>query len=525
MKRIEGQIVDVLNRDIFSGSIDIENGKIVAVNRHATAEKRYIMPGFVDAHIHIESSMLAPREYARMAMKHGTISIVTDPHEIANVCGVDGVRYMMDESDRTPLKICFAVPSCVPATALCPSGAVIDSKQVAELLKDPHVYALAEMMDYVGVINHDAECAAKLAAAHKVGKPVDGHIPCITGEELARYVKEGISTDHEVNNLLEGKEKISLGMKVLLRRGSAARNFDALHTLIIKRADNLMFCTDDQKAYDLQQGHINKMVASAVQLGYDLFDVLRIASVNPVRHYRLPVGLLQEGDPADFVICKSLTTFDIEETYINGEPTSQLGYQPAASIINHFKAQPITVEQIAHDLSQCDELHVIQVKDGELITPHLVLKKGEWQRIQKIVVVNRYQEKPSIGVGYLRDFHIGHGAMAQSIAHDSHHIIATGSSDELIVKAVNRLIELQGGIVVVDEQSETTLPLPIGGLMSNEPAEVVAEKQISLIQHLRRLNCRLSSPLIALAFLQLVVIPELKITDKGLFDVVKFKYI
>ena len=525
MKRIEGQIVDVLNRDIFSGSVDIENGRIVAVNRHATDEQLYIMPGFVDAHIHIESSMLAPCEYARMAMKHGTVAIVTDPHEIGNVCGVEGVRYMMDESDRTPLKICFAVPSCVPATSLCPSGAVIDSKQVAELLKDPRVYALAEMMDYVGVINHDAECAAKLAAAHKEGKPVDGHIPCISGDDLRHYVEEGISTDHEVNSLVEGEEKLALGMKILLRRGSAARNLKVLHPLIAQHADNLMFCTDDQKAFDLQNGHINKMVATEVQLGYDLFDVLQIASVNPVRHYHLPVGLLQPGDFADFILCKSLTTFDIAETYINGEPTSHLGYQPAARVINNFKVQPITTAQIAYDLSQCEELHVIQVKDGELITPHLVLKKGEWDNIQKIVVVNRYQENPSIGVGFLANFNITNGAVAQSIAHDSHHIIATGSSDELIVKAVNRLIELQGGIVVVDEHAETTLPLPIGGLMSNAPAEEVAVKQIALIQHLRKLNCTRFSPLIALAFLELVVIPELKITDRGLFDVVKFEYI
>ena len=393
------------------------------------------------------------------------------------------------------------------------------------MLKDPHVYALAEMMDYVGVINHDAECAAKLAAARQAGKPVDGHIPCITGDDLRHYIEEGISTDHEVNTLEEGEEKIALGMKILLRRGSAARNLKVLHSLIAQHTDMLMLCTDDQKAFDLQHGHINKMVATLVQLGYDLFDVLQIASVNPVRHYHLPMGLLRPGDPADFVLCKSLTTFDIADTYIDGELTSRLDYQPAARVINNFKVQPITTAHIAHDLSKCDELHVIQLKDGELITRHLVLKKGEWDKIQKIVVVNRYQETPSVGVGYIANFNITNGAVAQSIAHDSHHIIATGSSDELIMKAVNRLIELQGGIVVVDEHSETTLPLPIGGLMSNEPAEEVASKQIALIQHLRKLNCTLYSPLLSLAFLELVVIPELKITDRGLFDVVKFEYI
>lgn len=525
MKRIEGQIVDVLNRDIFSGSIDFENGRIVAVNHHPTTERIFVLPGLVDAHIHVESSMLAPCEYARAAMRHGTVSIVTDPHEIGNVCGVAGVRFMMDESERTPLKMCFSVPSCVPATALCPSGAVIDSKQVAELLNDPRVYALAEMMDYVGVIHHDPECNAKLNAARQLGKPIDGHVPCITGEELQQYVAEGISTDHEVNTLEEAEEKIALGMKILLRQGSAARNFEMLHPLIATHADKLMFCTDDQKAYDLQNGHINKLVAAAVQLGYNLFDVLQIASVNPIRHYNLPVGLLQPGDPADFILCKSLTYFDVEETYIDGQPSSHFEYQPVSKVINNFKVQPVAVSQIFRDFSQYEELHVIKVIDGELITPHLILKPEERAKIQKIVVVNRYSDTPSIGVGYITNFNIIGGAMAQSIAHDSHHIIATGSSDELIVKAINKLIELQGGIVVVDEHTETTLPLPIGGLMSNEPLETVAARQIALIQHLRQLQCTLSSPLIALAFLQLVVIPELKITDQGLFDVQQFKYI
>lgn len=523
--RFEGQIVDIIGREIFPGSIEVTEGKIVAVNRHETTEKQFIMPGFVDAHDHIESSMLAPREFARYALKQGTIAIVTDPHEIGNVCGREGIRFMMDEADKSPLKACFAVSSCIPATPLCTSGAVIDAKIVAELLEDPRTYALAEMMDFPGIIHDDPECMAKVSAAHNAHKPIDGHAPLLTGDDLKKYVAAGISTDHEASNLEEAEEKIALGMKILIREGSTARNFNALHPLIAKHKDHLMFCTDDMKAIDLLDGHINRIVSKAVKLGYNLFDVLQIACVNPVHHYHIPMGLLQVGDAADFIICNDLTEFRPKATYVDGELASELPYAAAHKTINQFRLPSITLEQLADDISQKDELHVIQAIDGELITPHIIVKKKDFDTIQKIVVINRYQEEPSIGIGYIKGFDLKGGAVAQTIAHDSHHIIATGSSDELIYQAISELIQLQGGIVVVDEQKTTSLAFPLGGLMANSTCDFVAHKQHELIQHLKALNCPLASPIVALGFMQLVVIPELKITDRGLFDVNEFRYI
>lgn len=524
--RVEGQIVDIIAKEIYSGSLEIENGKITAINRHDTDTQSYILPGFVDSHNHIESSMLPPREFARIALKQGTIAIVTDPHEIANVCGREGIQFMMEEADKSPMKICFAVPSCVPATPFCTAGAILDSKDVAELLDDPRTYALAEMMDFPGIINHDSECLAKVEAAHKVGKPVDGHIPMVGGTDLQKYVAAGITTDHEASNYDEGREKIELGMKVLIREGSTARNFNALHSLISCYADNLMFCTDDMKAMDLQHGHINKIVSRAVKEGHDLFDVLQIATYNPVQHYKIPMGLLQVGDAADFIICDSLTEFEPKATYVNGENVFNLPYEKASKHLNNFKLKEISLEDIADNLSEKEELNVIQVVDGELITIHRIFNKKDFNKVQKVVVINRYQEgKPNIGIGYIKGFDLHEGAIAQTIAHDSHHIIATGSDDKIILKAIQELITIEGGIVVTDEKKTTELAFPIGGLMANDTCEHVAAGQRALMEHLRRLKCPLSSPIVALAFMQLVVIPEIKITDKGLFDVKKFDFI
>lgn len=525
MKIIEGQIVDIIKKEIFSGSLHIEDGKIHHIEKHKTDEEQYILPGFVDAHIHIESSMLTPCEYARVAMKHGTIAIVADPHEIANVCGMDGIRFMMDEGDRTPMKICFSASSCVPATPLCPAGATLNAEDVSLLLEDPRIYALAEMMNFPGVINDDPECIAKIRSAKACHKPIDGHAPLLSGEDLKKYIAAGISTDHESSSYDEAEEKIECGMSILIREGSNARNFDALHPLIGKYKEQLMFCTDDQKAVHLGNGNINKIVARAKALGYNLFDILQIATLNPVKHYHIPMGLLQAGDSADFIICDNLDDFHPKATYVNGENVFDLPYLPAQQEINNFKAKHISKKDIADSLEGKDCVDVIQVLDNELFTPHLHVEKKDFDQIQKVVVLNRYSSEISVGVGYVKGFNIRGGALAQSIAHDSHHLIATGSSDELIVEALNKLVDMQGGIVVTDGQQSTTLALPVAGLMSNCPADEVAAAQQALGDHLQQLQCPLSSPLIALSFLQLIVIPELKITDKGLFDVVKFKYL
>jgi adenine deaminase len=523
--RIEGQIVDIIAREIFSGSVEFENGIITAINRHETRNQQYILPGFVDAHNHIESSMLPPREYARMALRHGTIATVSDPHEIANVCGKEGVRFMLAEADQSPLKMCFAVPSCVPATPLCSSGAVLEASAVNEMLQDPRTYALAEMMNFPGVVNHDSDCMAKIEAAHRLGKPVDGHAPLVTGENLKKYVAAGITTDHEANSLAEGEEKIALGMKILIREGSTARNFNTLHPLISQHKDMLMFCSDDLKAVDLLEGHINKLLRKCIYLGYNLFDVLQIATLNPVRHYHIPMGLLQTGDPADFIICTDLKNFSPTATYVDGHRVDDLPYQPVTQLLNNFKTRPISVSDITDNMEGKDLFDVIQVVDGDLYTPHIKLSRENMDQTQKIVVINRYEAKAHIGIGYIRGFDIQDGALAQSIAHDSHHIIATGSSDELIVKAVNELIRMKGGIVVADPNKISSLALPIAGLMSNNPIDEVATAQQQLTTHLRMLRCPLMSPIVALSFMQLIVIPELKITDRGMFDVEKFEYI
>lgn len=523
--RIEGQIVDIIGREIFPGSVEFEGDTIIAIHRHETALQQYILPGFVDAHNHIESSMLPPYEYARMVLRHGTIATISDPHEIANVCGKEGVRFMMDEAEQSPLKMCFAVPSCVPAAPQCSAGAVLDSTAVAELLEDPRTYALAEMMNFPGVVNKDAECLAKIDAARRLGKPVDGHAPLVTGDLLKTYVAAGITTDHEANSLAEAEEKIALGMKILIREGSTARNFNTLHPLIKRHKDMLMFCTDDLKAVDLLEGHINKLLRKCLYLGYDLFDVLQIATLNPVRHYNIPMGLLRPGDPADFIICNDLKNFSPTATYVDGLQVDELPYRPTPRLLNNFKAEPISVSDIADNTEGKDQFDVIQVIDGDLYTRHVKLSKENMEKAQKIVVINRYEAKAHIGIGYILGFDIHNGALAQSIAHDSHHIIATGSSDELIVKAVNELIRMKGGIVVADPNKTSRLALPIAGLMSNDSIDEVATVQQQLTTHLRLLRCPLMSPIVALSFMQLIVIPELKITDQGLFDVMEFKYI
>lgn len=523
--KIEGQIVDIIGREIFPGSVEFEGDTITAINRHETVSQQYILPGFVDAHNHIESSMLPPYEYGRIALRHGTIATISDPHEIANVCGTEGIQFMLEEGATCPLKENFAVPSCVPATSLCTAGAVLDAPIVSKLLEDPRTIALAEVMNVPGVIFRDADCMAKIEAAHRLGKPVDGHAPLVTGEDLKKYVAAGISTDHEVSSIEEAEEKISLGLKVLIREGSTARNFNALHPLISRHKDMLMFCTDDLKAVDLLDGHINKLLRKCLYLGYDLFDVLQIASLNPVRHYHIPMGLLQVGDPADFIICNDLKNFSPSATYVNGILVDDLPYHPATKLLNNFKAEPISTSDIADSLEGRDNFDVIQVIDGDLFTSHVVLSKENMEQAQKIVVINRYEPKAHIGIGYIKGFDLHNGALAQSIAHDSHHIIATGSSDELIVKAVNELIRMKGGIVVTDPQKTSSLALPIAGLMSNDPIDEVATAQQQLITHLRMLHCPLQSPIVALSFMQLTVIPELKITDQGLFDVKNFKYL
>jgi adenine deaminase len=514
---------------IFKGSIYVDKGRIQKIVPEETDSEVYIMPGFIDAHVHIESSMLIPSEFARLAVLHGTIATVSDPHEIANVMGIEGVRYMIANGEKVPFRFFFGAPSCVPATSFETSGAVLGVAETEELLKMKGVLYLSEMMNFPGVIYNDPEVMAKLALARKYNVPVDGHAPGLLGDQLATYVKAGISTDHECFTMEEALEKVGLGMKILVREGSAARNFDTLIPLLTTHPNDLMFCSDDKHPDELLEGHINVLVKRALKAGYNLYDVLRACSVNPVNHYHLPVGLLQEGDSADFIIVDHPDTLKILKTIIKGEIVSENGNTLIQSVNeelpNIFCAKPI----VSKDILVEDKGTLIRVQralDGQLITESFECKplvnngfiESDTERdILKILVMNRYTAAtPSLG--FINGFGLKKGALASTVAHDSHNIIAVGTNDEDIIQAVNLLIANKGGIAVCDGENQHILPLPVGGIMSADDGKSVAERYARIHLMAKDLGSPLNAPFMTLSFMALLVIPALKMSDKGLFD-------
>lgn len=529
--KVSGYIADVVNNKIIPGIITIENNSIISIEESNNAENQFIIPGFVDAHIHIESSMMLPSEFALHSMTHGTVACVCDPHEIANVCGIEGIDYMIKDGQKSPMKFFFGAPSCVPATTFDSAGAVIDAESIDKLLTRNDIHFLAEMMDYAGVIDGDKEVMNKIAAAHKHHKPIDGHAPELRGDGLVKYASSGISTDHECMSVPEAEEKIALGMKVLIREGSAAKNFDDLLPLLDKHADKIMFCSDDKHPDDLlRNGHINALARRAVKAGYDPLMVLRICSLNPIKHYNMNVGLLQINDPADFVIVDNLTDFNIKATYINGLKVSENGkslikrqvYTPP---INHFNAKKIDLSQLSVT-PKGDQLKVIVVDDGQLFTHSaLVTPKVEngnlvsdiENDVLKLVVYNRYQPaRPAIG--FIKNIGLKQGALASTVSHDSHNIIAVGTSDEEIVSAINQIIDYKGGILACNKDKTVVLPLPVGGLMSDEEGPTIARRYEEADKMVKELGSPLKAPFMTVAFMSLLVIPKLKLTDKGLFD-------
>ncbi|HSH51147.1 MAG TPA: adenine deaminase [Bacteroidales bacterium] len=538
MKRefiVSGKVVDLFKRRIFNADIFICDGKIEEIRESDKEFKKYILPGFVDSHVHIESSMLIPSNFARIAVKHGTVATVSDPHEIANVMGVEGVQFMIQNSKKVPFKFYFGAPSCVPATPFESSGAVIDSQKIKQLLENEDIYFLAEMMNFPGVINGDKEVLQKIKFAHQAGKPVDGHAPGLSGEGLKKYAEQKISTDHECSTIKEAREKINQGIKIQIREGSAAKNFTNLFPLIHSHPEQIMFCTDDCHPDDLIKGHINKIVSRAIAKGGEFFDVLRAATVNPVKHYGLNVGLLQPGDPADFIVTSDIVHFNVEKTYINGNimfenDKSQI-FLLNEKAPNHFNAQKISVNDIAIK-AKGEKVNVMVAKDGDLFTGKEVMKANIKNQkivadidndILKIVVVNRYTPAKPV-VGLIKNFNLKKGAIAGSIAHDSHNIIAIGTNDDDIVKAVNTIIDSKGGIVACDNNNIEMLELDVAGLMSREEAEQVAKKYDRVSQKAKAFGSNLNAPFMTMAFMALLVIPELKIGDKGLFDVSKFEF-
>jgi adenine deaminase len=533
---VSGNIVDVANAEIYPGTIKISNSRIIEIIRNRKTSDIYITPGFVDSHVHIESSMLTPSEFARAAVVHGTVAVVSDPHEIANVMGIEGVKYMIEDGKASPMKFYFSAPSCVPATPFETSGAVLDNEKVEELLKLDEIKYLGEVMNFPGVLNDDPDIMEKIHCAKKYGKLIDGHAPGLRGADLEKYANAGISTNHECLTPDETLEDLQSGIRVQIRKGSAADIFENCLPIIEKHYNFLMFCSDDKHPDDLVRGYLNEMVKASINHGIDIIKVFKVASANPILHYGLDVGLLRVGDYADFLEIDNLKNFNILKTYINGEIVARdqnsLIPRRQPVIINNFKTGKKNVTDFIFPCST-DTIDVIAAIDGQVITDRLVVKPkvkngnavSDVERdILKITVVNRYKDtRPA--VGFINNFGLKEGAMASSVAHDSHNIVAVGVNDEELCKAVNRIIEEQGGICAVSGNKEIILPLPIAGIMSNEDYLTVARKYTKVDEMAKSIGSTLRSPFMTLSFMSLPVIPKLKLTDRGLFNVEKFEYL
>ncbi len=540
-KEVEGKIVDIYNKEIFEGAVVIDNERIVGFKRRATTAKGYIIPGFIDSHVHIESSMLTPRHFGELIMAQGTLAIVTDPHEIANVMGVKGINFMMGNSTESPVKMYFSIPSCVPSTPFDVAGDIVSAADVEQLAATDRFVALSEMMNVPGVLNGDADVVAKLKAANKYHLPIDGHSPGLNGKDLETYIKYGVSTDHECFSLVEAEEKIKSGMKILIREGSAARNYEGLKQLISKYPDKLMFCTDDAHPDDIiERGHIDKMVRRAVADGFDLFDVLKIATVNAIEHYNLnDVGRLRIGDKADFIIVEDLTSFHTEKVFVDGvlcfdadNKEQYAGTTADAEVVfNHFDHDKIDLSALRKPVKK--QTIAIELVKNELLTnaysyiPKVAMDNFEsdmQQDMAKIVYINRYNNgAPQVAL--CKGFGLNKGAFASSVAHDTHNIIAVGCSDMDLCRVINALIESKGGLATCDGQSTEVLPLPIGGIMSNRSGHEVASEYKRLSGIVNQLGCQLNAPFMTLSFMSLVVIPEIKIGEKGLFSYSAFDWI
>jgi adenine deaminase len=531
---LQGTIIDPLRRRVFTGTISVADGKIQSIRESDRVEGgRTFMPGLVDAHVHIESSMLVPTEFARIATIHGTVATVSDPHEIGNVLGIEGVRYMLRNAEQSPMKFHFGAPSCVPATTFETSGSELGPSEVEILLDEPDIGYLSEVMNYPGVIARDSGLMKKIAAARQRNMPVDGHAPGVRGEDLRQYVDAGISTDHESFTYEEGKEKLELGLKLLIREGSAARNFDALEKLIAEYPDRCMFCSDDKHPDDLVKGHIDALVRRAIRLGHDFMSVLRSATVHPVQHYDLPVGLLQPGDPADIIEVAGPDEISVLRTWIDGELVAEHGNtlidSVPVAVVNNFEARRVEEADFAITPSDVTEqrLHVIGAINGQIVTDHLTFdlkRRGEPAAVDveadilKIAVVNRYKSAPA-STALIKGFGLKKGAIASSVAHDSHNIVAVGTTDSEIATAVNLLMESRGGLVAVDGTEHVKVGLPVAGLMSDLDGREVARQYEEVDDFARRrLGSMLDAPFMTLSFMALLVIPSLKISDLGLFD-------
>jgi adenine deaminase len=534
--QLKAQFVDIPNRKIYPVLLSLANSKILNIEPiDPEAGLPFLMPGFIDSHVHVESSMLVPSEFARLAVVHGTVATISDPHEIANVCGMKGVDYMIENGKQVPFKFYFGAPSCVPATPFETAGGEINVADIERLMSRPEIHYLAEMMNWPGTVNQDPVVMAKIKIAQKYGKPIDGHAPGLQGELAKKYIEAGPSTDHECFTYEEALGKIKLGMKIAIREGSAAKNFEALIDLIDEYPEMILFCSDDKHPDNLALSHINDLAARAVAKGKDLFDVLRAACLNPISHYSLQVGQLREGDPADFILVKDLKKFEVVATYISGEKVAENGktliQRVNNGIINNFNCLPKITEDFQIE-SKGSKVRVIEALDGQLITPaiegEILVKDGFAQSnlsedILKITVVNRYEDAPP-AIAFIKNFRLKSGAIASSVGHDSHNIIAVGVDDESICRAVNLIIKAKGGISAVYGDQEEILELPVGGIMSAADGYEVAAAYTKIDRMAKDMGSTLNSPFMTLSFMALLVIPDLKLSDKGLFSGERFEF-
>jgi adenine deaminase len=544
MLKISGNIVDVFNRTIFYGELSVVDGKIERIRELLPPTSMegiggFILPGFIDSHVHIESSMLVPSEFAKLAVVHGTVATISDPHEIANVCGIEGIKFMIENGKTVPFKFHFGAPSCVPATIFETAGATLNSTDVETLLHDEAIFYLSEMMNFPGVLNGDDEVMKKIAAAKKNRKPVDGHAPGLRGEDAKKYISAGISTDHECFTKEEALDKLSCGMKILIREGSAAKNFEALIDLLNDYPTEIMFCSDDKHPDSLVDSHINSLCARAVAKGVPIFKVLQAACINPALHYKMNVGLLRVSDAADFIVVDDLVNFNVSKTYIDGVLVSSDGKSfiqtTTAPVLNNFNCGVKLISDFEFAiLKVTDPIYAIEALDGQLITHKIlcnpIIKNGFYESnvvedVLKIVVVNRYKNAP-IAKGFIKNFGLKKGAIASSVAHDSHNIVAVGVDDESICKAVNLVIKQKGGVSAVHNTNELILALPIAGLMSNDDGYLVAQNYTAIDKMVKEeLGSTLTAPFMTLSFMALLVIPHLKLSDLGLFDGDRFEFV
>jgi adenine deaminase len=531
---VEGIIYDPIAKIVITGRIILKNGRIDRIEPDDRITGPIILPGFVDSHIHIESSMLVPTAFSKIAVKHGTVAVVADPHEIANVAGVEGIDFMINNSKSAEMKFFFGAPSCVPVSPFDDCYEVIDSIEIEKLMKRKDIYFLGEMMNFPGVINSDADILKKISHALDNKKPIDGHAPGLVNESLKKYISTGITTDHECFTLEEAKEKLKLGMSVQIREGSAAKNFNTLHSLITTHPLKTMICTDDCHPEDLILGHINSTVKRSLKLGHNIFDILQVVSVNPVKHYNLEVGLLQIGDNADFIIVDNLEDLNVKANIINGVnvlENSSISINTTSDISNYTFSPTINLENISL-MARGSKVKVIEVLEGELVTNLIektVLTKDEKiltdieNDILKIVVVNRFKSN-ELYIGLIKGFGLTKGAIAESIAHDSHHIIAVGVDDLSIFRAIDYIIENKGGVCYFDSNEIIGLALPVYGLMGFDSGNVIADKYKEINSKVVADGCKLQAPFMTLSFMALSVIPMLKITPRGLFDVTQFQF-